>query len=114
MVSVPPSTTVFEVAKTLAERNVGSVLVMNRGHLLGIVTDRDLVLRVLARGLDPLRTTAEAVMSAPVVCVRGGRTARGGRSDAGERSPTPPGMEHRTPTRRLTGVRASERGAAAA
>jgi CBS domain-containing protein len=70
IVSVTPSTSAREVAKVLAERNVGSVLVMNRGHLLGIVTDRDLVLRVIARGLDPMRTTAEAVMSSPVVCVK--------------------------------------------
>jgi CBS domain-containing protein len=38
VVAVASSTTVRDVANTLAERNVGSVLVMNRGHLLGIVT----------------------------------------------------------------------------
>jgi CBS domain-containing protein len=68
IVSVTPSTSVRDVARILGERNVGSALVMNREHLLGIVTDRDLALRVLARGLDPVRTPVEAVMSSPVVC----------------------------------------------
>lgn len=70
IVSVAPSASVREVAGILASRNVGSALVMDRGHLLGIGTDRDLVLRVLAAGLDPLRTSVDAVMSSPVVCAQ--------------------------------------------
>jgi CBS domain-containing protein len=68
VVSAAPNATVVEVGRLMGERNVGSVLVVQRGQLLGIATDRDLVLRVLVKGLDPRTVTVEKVMSSPVVC----------------------------------------------
>ena len=41
-------------------------------ELLGIVTERDLVMRVLAKGLDPERTTVREVMTAKPICVQPG------------------------------------------
>lgn len=54
-------------ARTLAERmrdeDVGSVVVTDDGHPLGIVTDRDLTVRVLARGRDGTDVYAREVMT---------------------------------------------------
>jgi CBS domain-containing protein len=51
--TVAPSASVTEAARILAAENVGSLPVVDGDELVGIVTDRDLVLHVVARGLDP-------------------------------------------------------------
>lgn len=57
------SATVREAAKLMQQRNVGSVLVMAEGRLDGILTERDVVQRVVAAGRDPDATRLEAVMT---------------------------------------------------
>jgi len=50
LLSVEPTAPVAEVAKRMVERNVGAVLVLDGGRLVGIMTERDLM-RAVARGL---------------------------------------------------------------
>ncbi|MBI2772355.1 MAG: CBS domain-containing protein [Burkholderiales bacterium] len=65
-----PLATVREAAGVMTRANCGSVLVMEPPDiLLGIVTERDLMTRVLAKGLDPERTTMREVMTAKPICV---------------------------------------------
>lgn len=62
-----PRETVAVVADRMAENNVGTVVVVSDDRKPeGIVTDRDLVLRVLATGLDPDDVTVDDVMTEPV------------------------------------------------
>lgn len=49
-VTVDASATVEEAAKLMDERDVGNVLVVENGEVQGIVTDRDIVVRVVAKG----------------------------------------------------------------
>ncbi|OKJ95165.1 oxidoreductase [Streptomyces sp. CB03234] len=49
-VAVGPQTSVVEVARLMRDEDIGAVLVAEAGHLRGLVTDRDLVVRVLCRG----------------------------------------------------------------
>jgi CBS domain-containing protein len=58
-----PDTPVAELAATMAEENVGSVVIAEDGTPVGIVTDRDLSVRVLAEERDPAGVTAADVMS---------------------------------------------------
>jgi CBS domain-containing protein len=58
-----PETTVREAAELMASRAVGAVLVVQRDELLGIFTERDVVFRVVARGLDPDVTRLSEVMT---------------------------------------------------
>ena len=51
-VTVPPQTTVHDVAWLMLERAVGAVMVVDNGVLTGIFSERDVVFRVVARGLD--------------------------------------------------------------
>ncbi len=60
----PPHTTVREAAKLMAARRVGAVLVVEDERLLGIFTERDVVFRVVARGLDSASTRIGDVMTA--------------------------------------------------
>lgn len=63
----PPSTTVLDAAEQMNERGTGSVLVDEGGPLLGIFTERDLMRRVVAVGLDPAVTTLSEVMTTELV-----------------------------------------------
>jgi CBS domain-containing protein len=55
--------TVREATEMMASRGVGAVLVVDREELLGIFTERDVVFRVVARGLDPDATRLSSVMT---------------------------------------------------
>src|SRR5262249_26374068 len=55
--------TVAEACSAMKRRHVGCVLVMDQGHLCGIFTERDVVNRVVAEGLDPHKTMLSIVMT---------------------------------------------------
>ncbi|WP_069812385.1 CBS domain-containing protein [Streptomyces sp. TP-A0874] len=60
--AVRPDASVVEAAEMMREQDLGDVLVMqDDGQLLGVLTDRDITLRAIAEGVDPLAVTAEAV-----------------------------------------------------
>jgi len=61
--AAPPETTVSQAASMMAGRNAGAVLVIENGGLVGIFTERDVVFRVVAKGLDPAATALQAVMT---------------------------------------------------
>ncbi|MDQ3993896.1 MAG: CBS domain-containing protein [Actinomycetota bacterium] len=63
------STTVVDAAKVMAQEDVGPVPIVDGGRLVGIVTDRDLVVRVLAEGKDPSSTTVGDIASADLTTV---------------------------------------------
>ena len=54
---------VFEVAHTMVELNVGAVPVLRDGLLVGIFSERDLMRRVVVEGRDPRATRVEDVMT---------------------------------------------------
>lgn len=58
-----PGTTISEAAKRMAAHKVGAILVADENGLAGIFTERDLLWRVVARGLDPKRTTIGEAMT---------------------------------------------------
>lgn len=64
--SVPPSTPVSGAARTMSEHGVSSLLVGEDGRLDGILTDRDLRNRVVARGLDPSTPVSEVMTPSPL------------------------------------------------
>lgn len=61
---LPASTMVRDAARNMAERHIGAVLVGQGGRLQGIFTERDLLMRVVARDLDPDSTALSEVMTA--------------------------------------------------
>jgi CBS domain-containing protein len=63
------------VACKMNDRSVGSVVVLDGDKPIGMITDRDLVTRVLCKGQDPLKTTARDVMSAPITTISEGADA---------------------------------------
>ena len=65
--SVKPDTTVFEAITTMAERNVGALLVMDADKLLGVVSERDYTRKVALKGRSSRDTTVREILSAHVV-----------------------------------------------
>ncbi len=70
VVSLGPHATVWEAACVMTRANCGSVLIVDTpSNLLGIVTERDLMTRVLARALNPQTTLVSEVMTRNPTCV---------------------------------------------
>jgi CBS domain-containing protein len=67
---VAPSATVQEAAMQMAENDVGAVLVGSAESIEGILTDRDIILRVVVDGRHPAQTFVREVMSAGVFSCR--------------------------------------------
>ena len=72
--TVSPQTLVSDAAKLMADRNVGAVMILESGLLVGIVTERDIVFRVVAAGLIGHLTRVGDVMTAAPVTVDAGRS----------------------------------------
>jgi CBS domain-containing protein len=67
--TVDPSTPVAEAARAMRDEDVGSIPIVDRDTLVGILTDRDIALRVVAEGRDPQGTSAGDVASRELVTV---------------------------------------------
>ncbi len=73
LVTIPSGASIHEAAKVMTANHVSSILVVNRAQqaagdpgLVGIITDRDLRERVLARGIDPA-TTVDQIMTSRII-----------------------------------------------
>jgi CBS domain-containing protein len=64
-----PNATVAQAAKVMAQEDVGPVPIVEDGRLAGLVTDRDIVVRVVAEGRDPNTTTVREIASTKLVTV---------------------------------------------
>jgi len=61
------SDTVRDAVKMMSEKNVGAVAVLDSGRLVGIFSERDVMRRVVAAGLNPEKTTVANVMTKELV-----------------------------------------------
>jgi CBS domain-containing protein len=67
--SCSPQASVVDAAKVMAKEDVGPIPVVDSGRLVGILTDRDIVVRVVAEGRDPQSTSVGEVASADLATV---------------------------------------------
>ena len=63
LATVTPKVSVAEVSELMATRRIGAILVVEKGKLAGIFTERDALVRVIAKGVDPKQTTVGEVMT---------------------------------------------------
>jgi CBS domain-containing protein len=68
-VTTVPETRVIDVAKTMKNNSIGSVIIVVKNKAVGIVTERDLVSRVVAMGRDPSDLEVKDIMSKPPIVV---------------------------------------------
>jgi signal-transduction protein with cAMP-binding, CBS, and nucleotidyltransferase domain len=70
VVSVDENEDIVQIANKMREQRVGAVIVVNHnGNPVGIVTERDIVTRVVADGVDPNSLVAGKVMTSPLKMV---------------------------------------------
>lgn len=67
--TIEPSTSVQEAARFMRDEDVGPMPIVENGSVTGILTDRDIVLRVVAEGKDPSSTTAGEIASRDLVTI---------------------------------------------
>ncbi|MET8689902.1 CBS domain-containing protein [Streptomyces sp. NPDC004732] len=69
VVAVRPDASLVEAAQLMRAQDIGDVLVASEGRVLGVLTDRDIALRAVADGADPLTVSAQAVCTPDPVMV---------------------------------------------
>jgi CBS domain-containing protein len=69
-VCVDPHDTAADAARRMREVDSGAILVCEDGHLRGMLTDRDIVVRAVADGRDPARVEVQEICSADVEALR--------------------------------------------
>ena len=73
--SVAPQDSVFQALRTMAEKEVGALLVLDGGAIAGIFTERDYARKLALRGRTSMDTPVRDVMTASVLCVRPTQTS---------------------------------------
>ncbi len=68
--AIEPTATVSDAVQKMNEHRIGSLLVMEEGRPVGIITERDILTRIVAPRLDPLTVNVEAVMTKELVAIR--------------------------------------------
>ena len=69
ILSIAPDARVFDALKLMADKNVGALLVMDAGRLIGIITERDYARKVILQGKSSLDTPVREIMTDKVLCV---------------------------------------------
>jgi CBS domain-containing protein len=67
--TIPPEATMAEASKVMGAKRIGSLIVEVEGKPKGIVTERDLLSKVLAKDLDPETILVRDVMSSPLITI---------------------------------------------
>jgi signal-transduction protein with cAMP-binding, CBS, and nucleotidyltransferase domain len=73
-VMVPRDTDIQTAARIMRDRGIGSLFVTNDREIIGIITDTDMMRRVVAAGVDATKTTVEQIMSAPIMTIEESKT----------------------------------------
>src|SRR3989440_11647848 len=96
--TIGPDATLGEAATLMKQQDCGSIPVVENGRLVGIVTDRDIVIRAVAAGEDPKKTRAAGGGSAaPITVAPGGDGNGAGRDKRGPRGRGRPPRRGRRP-----------------
>ena len=76
VINMQVSTTLEEAARAMREQDIGNVVVAEDERLVGLVTDRDIVIRAVADGMDPTTTTLGSVTSRDIIAIQPDDTAQ--------------------------------------
>ena len=69
VVTITPDEPISDVAKLMNDTDIGAIIIVDKERPVGVVTESDIVRRVVAEGKDPKTVTASEVMSSPLIHV---------------------------------------------
>jgi len=72
--TMEPTASAYEAARFMADKNIGALLVMERGKVVGIVSERDCARKLVAMARSPQDTPLRDIMSSPVMYVHPDQT----------------------------------------
>ena len=72
LIHANPSDNVREAARMMSDRNIGAIAVLESGRLVGLFSERDIMARVVAAGLDPDATPVSQVMTKDLIVADAG------------------------------------------
>ena len=72
--TIDQGASVAEVAKIMKQNSIGSVLILDGDNAIGIVTQRDIINRVVARGKNPSEIKISTIMSTPIISINKNET----------------------------------------
>ena len=68
VITATPSMSVFEAIRTMAQRNVGALIVVEKDELVGLFSERDYLRKIALKFRSSRKTVLSEVMSGPVLC----------------------------------------------
>ncbi|MEM2210731.1 MAG: CBS domain-containing protein [Nitrososphaerales archaeon] len=74
VVKIEANKNVLDAARLMSEKGVGCLIVVSSGKAIGIITERDLVSRVLAEPFDPSKVLVSDIMSTPLFTISSDQT----------------------------------------
>ncbi len=72
--SIGSEKNVRSAAEEMARNQIGSLLVTQEGNYTGIITEVDIIRKVVAKGIDPAATTVRTVMTSPLITIEADRS----------------------------------------
>lgn len=72
--TIDPDATVFDALVTMAQKNIGALVVLENGRVAGVLSERDYARKVILRGESSKELTVRKIMSRGVICVAPERT----------------------------------------
>ncbi len=67
VISIESDKTVFETAKLMKQKKIGTVVVTSKNKPLGIITEKDIVMKLVAEGNDPKKVKIKDIMTTPIM-----------------------------------------------
>ena len=76
MTAVASNLTIHDAAKAMVDSKVDSILVFEHGKIIGIMTEKDILHDVVAKGLDPKKITIKKITKSPLITIQKNATVR--------------------------------------